>query len=301
MRATGGAFEGRFLVLNVFDGNGQLVQTEMFDPDREADALARFDELTAEPPRPARRVRPNAATSNVDRMHDAILARNADAISALLAERVETLDHPTGAVYDRQGALYSVSSLLSVPDLTFRYEPLATLGPSLGLFRHSIESRGMARGDFDVGAYEMEKISVMEVDAQGRSRRFEAFASDRLDDAVARLYERYAELLPAGPARERAAAIARSLPVVLGPMDPDRFAETLSPDAELWDHRALVGIGPAGGREAISQTIRIVTQSVEDISRRIDEVIDASPDALLIRATTGGTDRASGGASSGRP
>jgi hypothetical protein len=77
-----------------------------------------------------------------------------------------------------------------------------------------------------------EKISVMEVDVQGLSRRYEAFAGDRIDDAVARLYERYAELLPAGPARERAAAIARSLPVGLGPIDPDRFSETLSPEGE---------------------------------------------------------------------
>ncbi|MGH9670631.1 MAG: hypothetical protein ACRD3A_11035, partial [Terriglobales bacterium] len=55
------------------------------------------------------------------------------------------------------------------------------------------------------------QIILIEADAQGRHRRQEAFAADRLGDAVARLYERYADLLPDGPARARAAATARSV------------------------------------------------------------------------------------------
>src|SRR5262249_62032903 len=74
------------------------------------------------------------------------------------------------------------------------------------------------------GAIEMARITLIEVDAHGRSRRVEVFAGDRLRAAVVRLYERYAELLPAGPARERAAATARSAAPLVGPFDPDRHA-----------------------------------------------------------------------------
>src|SRR5215510_13194257 len=80
-----------------------------------------------------------------------------------------------------------------------------------GLCRVSMSASGLERGKFDVGAYETEHVDAIEVDAQGRHRWVEHFASDRLGDAVARLYERYAELLPAGPARERAAGTARSV------------------------------------------------------------------------------------------
>src|SRR5262249_13847544 len=64
-RAGGGAFERRFLMLELFGADGLKTRIEQFDIGRETEALARFDELTAErmPPRPVqRRMRPNAAT-----------------------------------------------------------------------------------------------------------------------------------------------------------------------------------------------------------------------------------------------
>ena len=81
---------------------------------------------------------------------------------------------------------------------------MATLGEALALCRMSWSSSGVAGGGFDVGAYENEQIALIEVDARGQRRHGEFFADDRLGDAVARLYELYAELLPDGPARERA-------------------------------------------------------------------------------------------------
>ena len=69
-----------------------------------------------------------------------------------------------------------------------------------------------------------EAIDLIEVDAQGRRRRVECFAADRLGDAIVRLYERYADLLPDGPARTRAAATARAVAAVLGPFELDRYA-----------------------------------------------------------------------------
>src|SRR5437667_2797199 len=145
--AGGGVYERQFLVLSVFGADGQT-RVEFFDTDREDEALARFDELTAEPaavPFPAapsrvaerhgRRVRSNAATANADRIDAAFTARDANALPTLLADESEVVDHTTGATYDRQGDLSSLRALVRAQDPTCRHETLATLGDSLALFR----------------------------------------------------------------------------------------------------------------------------------------------------------------------
>src|SRR5213078_3938627 len=78
-RVGGGTYERQFLLLWVFGADGLVTRYELFDSDRDAEALARFDELTAAPqarsaPAPSltveergRRVRPNAATANAAR------------------------------------------------------------------------------------------------------------------------------------------------------------------------------------------------------------------------------------------
>src|SRR5439155_2882381 len=154
-----------------------------------------------------------------------IAARASDALADMFAETVEFVEHPTGVVYGREGVLFSLRSLLRARDPTYRHEPLATLGDSLALCQVSSSASGLATAKFDVGAYETERVDVVEVDAQGRRLRVERFATDRLGDAVARVYERYAALLPDGPARARAAATARAVAAMLGASyDPDRYA-----------------------------------------------------------------------------
>src|SRR5206468_5462611 len=112
---------------------------EGFEADREAEALARFDALTAEPTpvRPARRVRPNAATANAARLDAVIAARDDDTLATLFADEMEVVDHPTGTTWDARGNLASWRSLLSAHDPTCRHELLATLGDSLALCRLS--------------------------------------------------------------------------------------------------------------------------------------------------------------------
>src|SRR5262249_47797142 len=114
--------------------------------------------------------------------------------------------------------------------------------------------------------------------------------TDRLGDAVARLYERYAELLPDGPERLRSAAIARSVATLLGP--PDHWPFTR--DAEAWDHRT-VGFGSLRGADAVERAIRALMELSDDFHTRIDDVLDLRTDALIVRWTTSGTLRASGG------
>src|SRR5262249_20107904 len=139
---------------------------------------------------------------------------------------------------------------LRARELTYRHEPLATLGNLLALCRVTMSASGLKRGKFDIGAYETEHIDVIEVDAQGRRRWVERFASGRLGDGVARLYERYADLLPAGRGRDRVAGTARSVATYVGPFDPDRLVATYASDIEAVDHRIL-GTWFAQGAEAL--------------------------------------------------
>src|SRR5262249_2615206 len=111
--ASGGAYERPYLALQVFGVDGLVTRWEIFDADRDAEALARFDELVlgpversaAEPRagrRVQRRVRANAATASAARADAAIAARDVDAFLATWAEGAKGIDHPTGAAYGRE-------------------------------------------------------------------------------------------------------------------------------------------------------------------------------------------------------
>ncbi len=293
-RASGGVYERPYLMLQAFDAGGLAVRFEWFDADREAEALARFDELTAEARPVRRRVRGNAATANAARLDAAIARRDADALLMLMAEDGETIDHSNGTTYGRSGTLAFYRRQFRVPDLRVRHEPLATLGDGLALFRQAVSGSGAAGKSFDVGPFEFDNIMLFEVDARGSRRRLEIFATDRLGAAIARLYERYAELLPAGRERTRAAATARSVAGWLGPFDLERFGAAVAPAIDVIDHRTL-GTWSAHGKEAWLEHMRALVAVAEGIVLRDDDVLGLRPGALLVQRVHRGTDRASGG------
>jgi class 3 adenylate cyclase/tetratricopeptide (TPR) repeat protein len=241
-----------------------------------------------------RRVRPNAAIANAARLDATMAARDAATLATLEAEDRDVIDHPTGTTYDRAGNLASRLMLLKAKDLTFRHEPLATLGDSLALFRLSISAGGFAGAKFDVGSYEREIIVLTDSACDG-SLPTELFAVDQLGVAVARLYERYAELLPDGPARNRAATTARSVAAMMTLLDLDRIATALDPAIEVVDHRPL-GFPPRHGAEQHLQALRSVLDVSTDAGTRVDDILGLDANALLLRWTQYGTARASGGA-----
>jgi class 3 adenylate cyclase len=296
-RASGGAFEREFISMLGFEADGLLARLEHFDTDRETDALARFDARVAEPApqRLARRVRPNAATVHAARFDAVIAARDAASLPTLFTNAAEAEDHTTGTTWDRQGILSSFRALLRARDPTCRHEPLATLGDSLLLCRFSTSASGFAGGSFDVGPYERQELDLIDVDAEGRRDRGDIFAINQLGGAVVRLYERYAELLPDGPERDRAAATARSVAVAIGPLQIDRFAAAIAPDIEFVDRRTL-GLPTLRGAEAVLQGLRIRHDLATWVANRVDDILCLQPAAHLIRATISGTIRASGGA-----
>jgi tetratricopeptide (TPR) repeat protein len=190
----GGEFENLLLVLELFALDGRLRHSEFFDADREAEALARFDELTAAPaPRAQRRVRANAASAHGQRLAAAVVARDLAAIEDALAPSFVGVHYPTSRELSRAEALALLVQLGQTPGLSFATEPLATLGDTLVLARES--TRAAFSGDsrlLGFGEMSRERFTVNEVDARGRAVAAEYFESHQLMPATKRLYERYA-------------------------------------------------------------------------------------------------------------
>jgi hypothetical protein len=157
-----------------------------------------------------------------------------------------------------------------------------------------VSSSGTVRDAMDVGPFESEILVVVEVDRHGRCRRSEWFAPDRLDAAIARIYERYAELVRGGPERARAATIARAVSRWVGPFELEAAASVLAPAVESVDHRIL-GTWSVAGKDALLAHLHALVTVAEGVVVREDDVLALRHDALLVRCTHCGTDRASGG------
>jgi hypothetical protein len=270
---------------------------EQLDADREAEALARIDELTAksEKPRPAqRRVPRNAVTALWARFNAAFVARDDDALADCFSESFESTDHSTGTTYGRDGVLDSVRRLRRSRGAELRHEALATLGESLALARRSVSATGTGSGRFDVGPYEGQGITTSELDDGGRFARSEHFSLDRMGDGVVRLYDWYADEQPVGPARNRATAIGRSMAAMLATPDLALRAAAFAPEIEFIDHR-IVGVGSVRGANAVLRAIGALHDLVENVGTRFDDVIDVRPDAIVLRWTHFGTTRDGGG------
>jgi class 3 adenylate cyclase/ketosteroid isomerase-like protein len=297
-RVGGGAYERPFLVLFATDAAGLLARAEWFDADREGEALARFDTLVAraEPQGRARRpVRPNATTVAQARLVAAFAAPDDAAAEAVLGDRLEVVDHRWHTTYGRDGFLESRRQMLRAQGADLHVEPIATLGDFLSLHRTFYSATGSTGGRFDVGENATEFVNFVEVDRTGQMQRYESFAADRLHDAITRLYQRYAELPPDGPARERAAATARSVAVWNGPIDPDRLATVMAPSIENADHRSL-GTWSARGREENLRHWRLQEELAAGWALRDDAVLALEPNAFLVRRAYFGTVRSTGGA-----
>ncbi len=292
--------ETRTIELWEAKGATLLAERARRDAPRGAHVERPSGEGAAAPGSVRQQVRTNAATAVAAGLVEAFAGQNADAVRALCSDDFETVHHPTGSVYDREGFLASWRALRRARGGTLTLVPLATLGDSLALCRQSVSGTGFTGRQFDVSAYETESIGLLEVDGRGQVRRNELFAADRLADAVARLYARYAELLSDGPTRARATATARAVAGLparapVEAHDDARYAAVLAPGLEFVDHRNP-GLGSVRGAETYLARARGIFEIADDVRGSIDDILDLRPDALLVRWTTAGTERAGGGA-----
>jgi class 3 adenylate cyclase/ketosteroid isomerase-like protein len=293
----GGAYERTFVVLWAIDEGGRFTLAEWFDEEKTDDALARFDELTALSGRSAaapRRVEPNAATALDERLTAAIAARDIDAIERDIAENFEYVHHPTGTQYEKRGFVDQWRLGFAAERLGRRVELLATLGSSLMLGREWTNVSGLSDENLEsFGPAEIHDVFISEVD-EGGCRRVEIFAPERLSNAVARLYELYAELSPEGPERERVLRVAPALAAQLGAPEREGFDTAWDPGIEFVDHRPL-GFENMRGAEEMRTWVGAFFE-MEDFAINIDDVLRLEPNALLCATTTSGIARSSGGA-----
>src|SRR5262249_44338708 len=150
----------------------------------------------------ARSVRPNTATALVTHFDAAIAGRDAEAMASLFADPYVYVHHPTAMTFGREGMQRNLPDFIGAQDQKLAHEPLATLGDPLVLCRLVYSSSELSGTDLPIGALDMEDIVVIEAETPTQPSRAESFAPTHLGDAVARLYERYAELLPEGRARD---------------------------------------------------------------------------------------------------
>src|SRR5262249_57078762 len=100
---------------------------------------------------------------------------------------------------------------------------------------------------------------------------------------------------PAGPARARAAATARSAAAHVGALDLDRMVAAVARDVEFHDHRPLIGVGLLRGVQGFRESLGTLFDAADGISNRVDDSFRLRPDAGLLHVTNSGTDRRSGG------
>jgi ketosteroid isomerase-like protein len=262
LRVSGGAFERNLLMLWVFGADGLLTRWEQFDTEREAEALARFDELAAEPPATARIT--NAATRSWDRFREAWEARDWERVAAIHAPGFRQSDRRTmmHLELDRDAYLQSMRGIFEMSSSRFTANVLATRGERLLLSRAHFEGT-----DRSIGSSEVDLLSVIEVDDAGDRVAMVTLDPDDLDGAYAELDRRYA----AG----EAAPYARTwetLQRFAAAGDWDELASVFDPDLVLEDHRPI-GWGTLHSRDEYLAMIRALVDLAPDLSLRLEHVL----------------------------
>src|SRR5262249_42289679 len=140
-RAGGGTYERPFLALAAFGSDGLLTHSEQFDVDREAEALARFDELgtsSADDLPPASRTTriENAATRAEGRVRDSNAAGDWARYAALFPAGLRIIDRRrmVQLEVDRDQWLASFRPIFEMTSSTSS-ELVATRGDRLALHR----------------------------------------------------------------------------------------------------------------------------------------------------------------------
>jgi hypothetical protein len=84
------------------------------------------------------------------------------------------------------------------------------------------------------------------------------------------------------PEHDRAAVTARSVAVILQPLQIDSAGTILAPDVEFVDHQTL-GLGSARGTEAFLRGVAPSHDVADDRAMRNDDVVGLRSDALIVQ------------------
>jgi hypothetical protein len=246
----------------VFGADGRVLRWEMFNADCEAEALARFDELTAAPPATARIE--NAATRSIPRFAEAWEARDWERVAATLAQDFRLSDRRTlmHLELDRAQHLASLRTLFELASCRLSSELLATRGDRLALFRQRFEG-----SDGDVGPSEAEWLWVLEMNDRGERIAAVMIDPDDLDAAYVELHDRY---LAGEAAPFRHAKLVTAFKRAFAARDWDGMASMTAPDFVLVDHRPL-GWGTLDGPTYL-ESLKALAELAPDTRFRTDHL-----------------------------
>ncbi|MCU0670969.1 MAG: nuclear transport factor 2 family protein, partial [Myxococcota bacterium] len=253
-RESGGAFEWAFLRLFVFDADGRVARYELFDADREGEALARFDALAGRSPEVLEEPFANAASRYNDRFVRAWDARDWNA--------VREIHRPTCRVDDRRRMMRiegpaedGFRFYFDQPRSRWIVTPIATRGERLVLSRLLLECDVEAEG----GAAAIDYLCVDEVDADGLSAAMVVFDPDDEDAAYAELDARF----EVDPGAVHGRVVGEFVRAIAG-RDWDAVAALCSPAFVEHDHRSLAVLGTTRGAEAWVQNFRALVELAPD-------------------------------------
>ena len=272
-RAGGGAFERRFLMLWVFGADGLLEHMEEFDLDRDAEALARFDELATGSP-PAQFA--NAATRSFDAYLRAWRARDWQGLVDVYAPTIRVLDRRALTGIDLQGDAFlaGLRIIFDMRDSRWESHLLATRGERLALFRLLT-----AVEDDEAGPSEVDSIGMVEVDAGGRCVLHMIFDPGDLDVAHEELDRRFA----AGEGAPYAELLAHQKAVqqTVSARDPEVLRRLLPDDFTLLSHRRFANVGSRLARDEYVASLHPLNDLGVTGELRLDHLLGISPAATL--------------------
>jgi hypothetical protein len=250
--AEGGEFETVYVLL-IRSERDRFVGVEMFELDDLDVARARFAELRPDP----LRIPPNAATRASDRLQEAGRAQDWDALRALCAPELELDDRRRGLrmTGDREMYVASMRHVFSGRARAAR-TVLATSGDRLAL------ERVLWTGPEDASLFEIETLSIWEVDAEGHVVARIIFDPDERRAASAELFERYVRSDAGRWMPSRAIELRRAV----HDRDLDRIRAVVSDNVVFDDHRRT---GP--GR----------VEDTDGFVAWIAALFEQSPDAII--------------------
>ncbi|GBE66240.1 hypothetical protein MFM001_27020 [Mycobacterium sp. MFM001] len=264
--------EWRMICVFAVEGDS-LSRCELFD---EADldaALARFEELS----RPAPRLE-NTASRMVEEFLAHFAARDWDAMAALLADNISTEDRRrvvnAGVRQDRDAELKDFRSAadLGVTDATS--DVVATRGERLVLIRSRL-----SRSDEEAGAFHVDLLWLLEIDADHRIGAWATFDLDDIDAAIAELDARYLA--------DEAAAHANTWSVIAEGYAAFNRHEppATTPDCVNIDHRRGTAFAPG----ELFSYMRAAWDDTPDITSYIDAVHRLSDFGAVVTHVARGT------------
>jgi ketosteroid isomerase-like protein len=226
----GGPFEIPFVHVHVLGEDGRVERLHIYDLDQLDEARACFAALRPD----ALRIPPNAVTRARDRLHDACEAQDWDAVRALFAPAVLYDDRRRGILTtgDREMYLASLQHAFSRGRTRVVRTVLATAGDRLTLERDLWTAAG------DASPFEIETLSIHEVDAEGCFVACITFDPDDRRAASAEMLERWAR---SDAARGIPAAVFETFRAI-NAHDLDRVRAALHDDFVYHDHRRT-GLG----------------------------------------------------------